>query len=154
MAELKLKKNHQESEANWHLLARRLLVSAGLGFALLAVLICIAAAAALRLDIPRERMGLVAIPLAGLAAFASGYLNVRPARRQGLAFGMLAAAALYLPVLALSLAISREGPGAAAVLLLLAMLLCGAAGGITAANRSGGSSRSTLSGHGGKARKR
>ena len=147
--EQKPRKNHQDGEASWGLTARRTAVSAGAGFALLALLCCAAAALCLRFDLPQERMGLVAIPLAGLAAFAAGYLNVRPVRRQGMVLGMLAAAALYLPVLAAALVISRAAPGLRALVLLLAMLLCGAAGGIVAANRAATPSR-----YGTKTRKR
>jgi len=124
-----------DKEARQAPFVRRLLISAGSGFVLLAVLLCAAAAVCLRLDVAQGRMGLIAIPLAGFAAFAAGYFNVRPVRRQGLAFGMLAAVALYLLVLVAALVVSGGAPGLNAVLLLPVMLLCGAAGGIVAANR-------------------
>ena len=128
-------------------LARHMLVSAGLGAGFLAVLIGAAAMVSLWLDLPQGRMGLVAVPLAGLAAFVAGYFNVRPRRTQGLAFGVMAAAALYLPVLLAAVAVSRRAPGFGAVVTLLVMLLCGAVGGVVAANR-------TSAGHSGKPRKR
>ena len=117
-------------------LARHMLVSAALGAGLLAVLMGAAAMASLWLDLPQGRMGLVAIPLAGLAAFFAGYMNVRPRRTQGLVFGMLAAAALYVPVMLAAAAVAREAPGFSALVTLLAMLLCGAVGGVVAANRA------------------
>lgn len=117
-------------------LARRVMISAGFGFALLAVLLSAAALLSLRLDIPTARLGLLAIPLAGIAAFVTGYLNVRPVRRQGLMFGILGAAALYVLVLLAATALSRGSPGLSAVILLVVMLLAGAAGGVAAANKS------------------
>ena len=129
-----------EAEAGRGALARRLAVSAGMGFALFGLLILAAAGICLALDAAQDRLNLVAIPLAGVAAFAAGYLNVRPLRRQGLVFGMLAAAALYLPLLLAAMAVTHAAPGVNAVLLLLAMLPCGAAGGIFSANRAGTSS--------------
>ena len=127
--------------------ARHMLVSAAFGTGLLAVLMLAAAMLSLWLDLPQGRMGLVAIPLAGLAAFVAGYLNVRPRRTQGLAFGVMAAAALYLPVLLAAVVVSRQAPGFSAVITLLVMLLCGAVGGVVAANR-------TDAGQSGKPRKR
>ena len=127
-----------EIEGGWQPVARRLLKSTGLGFGLFAALTLIAAAVCMKLDAAQDRLHLVAIPLAGVAAFTAGYLNVRPVRKQGMVFGMLAAAALYLPVLVTSLLVSGAAPGMNAVVLLLLMLLCGTVGGICAANRSGG----------------
>jgi len=116
--------------------ARHMLVSAGFGAALLVVLMGAAAAASLWLDLPQGRMRFVAIPLAGFAAFFAGYMNVRPRRTQGLAFGALAAAVLYLPVMLAAVAVTREAPGFGAVITLLVMILGGAVGGIVAANRT------------------
>lgn len=130
----------QEGGGGFGPFARRLLASAGMGLALFALLALLAAAVCLKLDLPRERMGFAAIPLAAIAAFAAGYLNVRAQRKQGLVFGMLAAAALYLPLLLAAMAVTHAAPGVNAVLLLLAMLPCGAAGGIFSANRAGTSS--------------
>ena len=129
-------KGKHQQDSNKAALARRALISAGMGFVLLAVLMTLAAAASLRLDFPQGRMSLVAIPIAGLAAFVAGYLNVRPRRTQGLAFGVLAAAALFLPTILAAAIISRETPGIAAFITLAVMLLCGAAGGVVAANKT------------------
>ena len=117
-------------------LARRVLISAGLGFAVLVALLCIAATISLRIDLASAHMGLIAIALAGLAAFVAGYANVRPVRQRGLVFGLFAAAVFYVPVLLSALVISRVMPGTNAVILLLVMLAAGAVGGVVAANRT------------------
>lgn len=126
----------KESKGSIGEIVRHMLISAGFGAGLLMVLMLIAAAASLWLDLPHGRMGFVAIPLTGLAAFFAGYMNVRPRRTQGLAFGVLAAAVLYLPVLFAAMILSREAPGFSALITLLVMLLCGAVGGVAAANRT------------------
>jgi len=125
--------------------ARHMLISVGVGLVLLAALLCAGAIIALRMDIARSHMAFVAIPLAGLAAVVTGYVYVRPKRAQGLLFGALAGAALYLPLLAAGVVISRAAPGTNAIILLPVMLLCGAIGGIVAANRGGATRKSVKS---------
>lgn len=137
-------KSRKSEPEGWQPLLRRLLIAVGVSALLFAALMCIAAALCLKLDMAQQRLGFVAIPLAALSAFAAGYLMVRPIRRQGLVFGMLAAAALYLPVLAAALLMSRGAPGLSAVLTLLAMLFGGSLGGIFAANRSSASQRKSV----------
>jgi len=123
----------------------RLAVSAGVGLAAFALLLLGAAALCLRLDLPREHLPWVGIPLAAAAAFLAGDLHVRPLRKQGLLSGLLSGAALYAGVLLMAAVISRASLGVNAVLLLLATLLGGAAGGIFAANRRPAASRGVKS---------
>jgi len=131
----KPQKPEKERSKDQKALLLRLGVSAGVGLAVFAVLLLAAAAVCLRLDVPRERLPWVGIPLAAAAAFLAGYLHVRPLRKQGLLSGLLSGAALYVGALVLAAAVSRTALGSNAVLLLLATLLGGAAGGIFAANR-------------------
>ena len=133
------KERRQEQKA----LLARLTASAGVGLIVFALLLLAAAALCLRLDLPRERLPWMGIPLAAAAAFLAGDLHVRPLRRQGLLSGLLSGAALYAGVLLLAAVISRAPLGVNAVLLLLATLLGGAAGGIFAANRRPSESRGT-----------
>jgi len=142
----KPQKQEKEHKAQGRDLLARLGVSAGAGLALFALLLPGAAAACLALDLPRERLAWVGIPLAALAAFAAGYLLVRPLRRQALLSGLLTGAALYAGILPAAVLISRAPLGGNAVLLLLAALLGGAAGGVFAAN-------STAAGRGGTERR-
>jgi len=128
-------KQEKERKKEQKALLARLAASAGVGLAVFALLLLAAAAVCLRLDVPRERLAWVGIPLAAAAAFLAGDLHVRPLRKQGLLCGLLSGAALYVGVLLLAVAVSRAALGVNAVLLLLATLLGGAAGGIFAANR-------------------
>jgi len=141
-------KPEKERKKDQKALLIRLAASAGVGLAVFALLLLAAAAVCLRLDLARERLPWVGIPLAAVAAFLAGDLHVRPLRKQGLLSGLLSGAALYAGVLLLAAAISRATLGANAVLLLLATLLGGAAGGIFAANRRPAQTR------GGKSRRR
>ncbi|MCL2106030.1 MAG: TIGR04086 family membrane protein [Oscillospiraceae bacterium] len=125
----------QPEAAGWMSLARRILVSAGMGTVFFFLLLLPAALLCQRLDIAMEQLPLVGIPLAALAAAVSGYAMVRPIRRQGLALGALAAATLYVVLLLLSWLAARRPLGPGAVILLLAALLGGALGGVAAANR-------------------
>lgn len=115
---------------------KRLFISAGIGLAVLGVLLLLAAGIALRLDLAATHLRYLAFSAAALAAFVAGYIHVRSRRTQGLLFGALAAAAMYPIVLLLALAMLRGAPGAAAFILLPVMLLPGGAGGILAANRT------------------
>jgi putative membrane protein (TIGR04086 family) len=123
----------------------RLAVSAGIGLAVFTLLLLMGAAVCLKLDLPRERLAWVGIPLAAAAAFLAGDLHVRPSRKQGLLSGLLSGAALYAGVLLLAVVISRAPVGVNAVLLLLAALLGGAAGGVFSANRRPAGNRSVKS---------
>ena len=131
----KPQKAEKERKKESRALLARLAVSAGMGLAVFALLLLAAAAVCLALDLPRERLPWVSIPLAAAAAFAAGYLHVRPLGKQGLLSGLLSGAALYAGVLLLAAAVSRATLGVNAVLLLLAALLGGSAGGVFAANR-------------------
>jgi len=142
------KPQKQENKKDQKALLVRLAVSAGVGLAVFALLLAAAAAVCLRLDLPREHLAWVGIPLAAAGAFLAGDLHVRPLRKQGLLSGLLSGAALYVGVLLLAVAVSRAPLGANAVLLLLATLLGGAAGGIFAANRR------PSEGHGARTRRR
>jgi len=134
-------KPEKERRKDQKALLVRLAVSAGIGLAVFTLLLLAAAAVCLRLDLPREHLPWVGIPLAAAAAFLAGDLHVRPLRKQGLLSGLLSGAALYVGALLLAAAVSRASLGVNAVLLLLAALLGGAAGGIFAANRSPSASR-------------
>ena len=123
----------------------RLAASAGVGLAVFALLLLAAAALCLRLDLPREHLPWIGIPLAAVSAFLAGDLHVRPLRKQGLLSGLLSGAALYVGVLLLATVISRAPLGVNAVLLLLGTLLGGAAGGVFAANRRPAASRGVKS---------
>jgi len=125
------KERKKESKA----LLARLAVSAGMGLAVFTLLLLAATAVCLALDLPQERLAWIGIPLAAVAAFAAGYLHVRPLGKQGLLSGLLSGAALYAGILLLAAAISRAPLGVNAVLLLLGALLGGSAGGVFAANR-------------------
>lgn len=127
---------NRETQPGLRPLLRRVLLGAGLGALLFCALLLPAAAVCLRLDLKRELLPLVAIPLAGVAAAFAGCCSVRSARKQGLPTGTLAAGALYIAVL-LAAWLAVRGPlGLSAVALLLTMLLGGALGGIAAANKS------------------
>ena len=129
------KQEHKQHHNRWKPAVCRLGLSAALGLGLLAGLLAVAAAVCLRLDAAPAVLPWVAIPLAGAAAFAAAVVFVSAERRQGLVMGILAAAVLYLLVLAFTPALSKTALGLNAVILLLVMLLCGAAGGVFAANR-------------------
>jgi len=129
---LKERKQHHNK---WKPVLCRLVTSTALGLGLLAGLLAVAAAVCLRLDVAPAVLPWAAIPLAGAAAFAAAVFFVSAERRQGLAMGVLAAAVLYLLVLAAALVCSKAALGMNAVILLLVTLLCGAAGGVFAANR-------------------
>ena len=129
-------RDRRETQIGMGPLLRRVLLGAALGALLFCALLLPAAAVCLRLDLKRELLPLVAIPLAGIAAAFAGYCSVRSTRKQGLPTGMLAAGALYVAVL-LAAWLAVRGPlGLSAVALLLTMLLGGALGGIAAANKS------------------
>ena len=144
----KPQKQEKERKKEQKALLVRLAASAGIGLIVFALLLLAAAAVCLKLDLPRERLAWVGIPLAAAAAFLAGDLHVRPLRKQGMLLGLLSGAALYAGVLLLAAVISRASLGVNAVLLLLATLLGGAAGGIFAANRRPAEPR------GGKTRRR
>jgi len=138
-------KPEKERKKDQKALLVRLAVSAGIGLVVFTLLLLAATAVCLRLDLPRERLPWVGIPLAAAAAFLAGDLHVRHLRKQGLLSGLLSGAALYVGVLLLAAVISRAPLGVNAVLLLLATLLGGAAGGIFAANRRPAASRGVKS---------
>jgi len=138
-------KPEKERKKDQKALLVRLAASAGVGLIVFALLLLAAAAVCLRLDLPRERLPWVGIPLAAAAAFLAGDLHVRRLRRQGLLSGLLSGAALYVGVLLLAAVVSRAPLGVNAVLLLLATLLGGATGGIFAANRRTAEPRGTKS---------
>ncbi len=129
-------RDRREIQTGLQPLLRRVLGGAALGALLFCALLLPAAAICLRLDLQRELLPLVSIPLAALSAAAAGYASVRSSRKQGLPTGLLAASALYVAVLLLSWLTVRGSLGPNAVALLLTMLLGGALGGIFAANKS------------------
>ncbi|MDR2753857.1 MAG: TIGR04086 family membrane protein [Oscillospiraceae bacterium] len=128
-------RQEKETQIGWQVFVRRLTCAAAVGLALFTVLTLAAATLCLSVDVPREKLTLVALPIAVLGAAAAGFLHVRPTRRQGLLQGLLAAALLYVLVLTAALVLTRQTLGTHAVLLLLAMLGGGAVGGVFAANR-------------------
>ncbi|MDR0532190.1 MAG: TIGR04086 family membrane protein [Oscillospiraceae bacterium] len=131
---MQAKQEHQHKNG-WQPVLRRLGLSLMAGLALFAGLLAIAAAVCLKLDAALTALPLIAIPIAGLSAFAAAYCNVRPVRKQGLLLGLLAAGAFYLITLTAALAFSRATLGMNAVTLLLVALFCGGGGGVFAANR-------------------
>ncbi len=133
----------KESRKEQKALMLRLIISAGMGLAVFAILLVTAAAICLRLDLAQDKLAWVSIPIASLSAFFAGALHVRPLRKQGLLLGLLSGAAFYVGALLLSVILSHATLGVNAVFLLMSTLICGAAGGIYTANRKPSSNKAS-----------
>lgn len=77
----------------------------------------------------------ISLLIGAVAAFAGGFVAVRPTRKNGIVFGSLSALPVYLLEILASVLVSKSGIGLIGWILLAVQILFAALGGIIAVNK-------------------
>lgn len=113
---------------------KRVMIGSAVGAIAFFALLALTAMFLLKSGIHQSTLPFMAIGIAGIASFISGYTAVRPLRKKGIAYGAFSTIPLAVVIIAAILIANKIGIGMNTLIMLPVMLILGAVGGITAAN--------------------
>ncbi|MBR6531517.1 MAG: TIGR04086 family membrane protein [Clostridia bacterium] len=116
-------------------IAVKILIGSLVGVLLFFVLTALASFLLWKTDTDESVYKFVILSVGAFAAFAGGFVAVRPIRKNGIALGTLSTILPYFIVILVSALVAKSGMGAVGWILLPLQILFSAIGGIIAVNK-------------------
>lgn len=113
----------------------KILIGSGVGAVAFFALTALSAVILLKNDSDLPVYKYIMLLTGAVSGFLSGFVAVRPLRKNGIAFGSVSALPVYLIAVIVSVLIARSGIGLIGWILFAVMVLFAAAGGIVAVNK-------------------
>lgn len=113
----------------------KILIGSGVGTAVFFALTALSAFILLQNDSDTPIYKYIMLLVGAISGFLSGFVAVRPLRKNGLAFGSVSALPVYLIAVLVSVLIARSGIGLIGWILLAVMVVFASVGGIVAVNK-------------------
>lgn len=113
----------------------KILIGSGVGTAVFFALTALSAFILLQNDSDTPIYKYIMLLAGAISGFLSGFVAVRPLRKNGLAFGSVSALPVYLIAVLVSVLIARSGIGLIGWILLAVMVVFASVGGIVAVNK-------------------
>ena len=113
----------------------KILIGSGVGTALFFVLTALSAFILLQNDSDVNSYKYIMLLVGAISGFLSGFVAVRPLRKNGIAFGAVSALPMYLIAIIVSILLSRSGIGLIGWIMLALTMFFSAIGGIVAVNK-------------------
>lgn len=113
----------------------KILIGSGVGAVAFFALTALSAVILLKNDSDLPVYKYIMLLTGAVSGFLSGFVAVRPLRKNGIAFGSVSALPIYLIAVIVSVLIARSGIGLIGWILFAVMVLFAAAGGIVAVNK-------------------
>lgn len=113
----------------------KILIGSGVGIAVFFALTVLAAFILLKNDSDMNIYKYIILLTGAVSGFLSGFVAVRPMRKNGIAFGAVSALPVYLVAIIVSIILSRSGIGLIGWILLALMVIFSAVGGVVAVNK-------------------
>lgn len=113
----------------------KILIGSGVGTAVFFALTALSAFILLQNDSDTPIYKYIILLAGAISGFLSGFVAVRPLRKNGIAFGSVSALPVYLIAVLVSVLIARSGIGLIGWILLAVMVVFASVGGIVAVNK-------------------
>lgn len=113
----------------------KILIGSGVGTAVFFLLTALSAFILLQNDSDTPIYKYIMLLAGAFSGFLSGFVAVRPLRKNGLAFGSVSALPVYLIAVLVSVLIARSGIGLIGWILFAVMVVFASVGGIVAVNK-------------------
>lgn len=113
----------------------KILIGSGVGTAVFFALTALSAFILLQNDSDTPIYKYIILLAGAISGFLSGFVAVRPLRKNGIAFGSVSALPAYLIAVLVSALIARSGIGLIGWILLAVMVVFASVGGIVAVNK-------------------
>lgn len=113
----------------------KILIGSGVGTVVFLGLTALAAFILLKNDSDTTIYKYIMLLVGAISGFLSGFIAVRPLRKNGIAFGSVSALPVYLIAVLVSVLMARSGIGIIGWILLPVMVVFASIGGIVAVNK-------------------
>lgn len=128
------RRQKQKQDIGIQYVIRKTLVGSLIGTVLFFTLLCLAAAVILKKPIETKLFPIISLFISALSAFISGFVAVRPIRKNGILMGLCSCAPLVIIAGATVLFETGGNIGIMTAVMAGIMILCAALGGIAAVN--------------------
>ena len=124
------------NNSNKHIAVKSLAIGVAVGIVAISLMLLITSFSFAQIkSIPTAMLGTISMIFASLGACIGAYVSLRIMRNNGLVWGAICGAVLFVIVLILGLINSTDSLSIATIIKCFAMLLSGAIGGVVAVNK-------------------